>query len=123
MTLLALIIIAVLQLVLRSRQFSIREVSSVTVLLALFIVEFLFVHTTPHDATWPHGFVPLIQAFLTESAWPFPWYLALVVNLPALIMLWKLFRERPDSRSYLWWLASLLIWLGAQWLGDSLRQS
>jgi len=117
LTLMAIAVLCVGQIGLGARPRIGREMVAIGVLLAIAIVEVVYVpHISQTDVFKPRNVFEFAGAFLKNAAWPFPWPLALIVNAPVIVVLIRVIRQRPSRTDYAWTLLGLVFWLGMQWL-------
>jgi hypothetical protein len=117
LTMLAAIAMCVLQILLGARHRTHKEWLALVPLVAILAVQLFFVHhISAHDRLAAKGPLDFAGAFLKTAAWPFPSALAIILNAPAILMVVRLFKEKPRQEAYPWLLIGLFLWLGTQWL-------
>ena len=109
--------LSIAQMAFGSRKRSPREFAALLLLAAMSAGELHFIsHVAAHGSLEARSLGDFVRAFGLVAAWPLPAALAVVINIPAFLLVAHLVRRRPPNHAFGWLLLALLVWLAAQWL-------
>jgi hypothetical protein len=117
LTLLAAGGFCLVQMVVGSRQRSLREAVGIALLLGGSVV---LIALTPsvarHQVLQAHGVLPFIMALARTAGWPFKLSLLgpVLLNLPTGLLLWRAVRQRWSLDDPRWRIIGLVLWTGLQ---------